>query len=70
VEKALAAFAQWAIDQVNAGYDLDTDDVYEKAVELAIAKREPYDPNVHGHVEDYKAGDTLYVLTDEVKALL
>jgi tricorn protease-like protein len=70
VEKALAAFAKWALDEVNSGNDLDTDDVYEKTVALGIAKRVTYDPEVHGEIADYREGDSLYLLTDEVKALL
>ena len=70
MEKALAAFAQWALDEVNIGNDLDVEDIYDKTVELGIAKRVPYDPEMHGEIVDYSAGDSLYVLTDEVKALL
>ena len=70
VEKALAAFAKWAIDQVNQGYDLDTDDVYQKAIELNLVIVTAYDSEVHGDEIDAKPGEDIYILSDEVRAML
>ena len=70
MEKALAAFAAWALDECSNGYDVDGADLQKKAVELNIATIVPYDAEVHGTDIDADPGDDIYVLSDEVKALL
>lgn len=61
----LLLFFNWAMQESFEGNDLDVGSVQSKAIELGLAKEEPYDPQRHGVATHCEEGDAWIRLTVE-----
>lgn len=63
----LAELGRWVLQVVmeDSGYDLNYDDVLDKAKVLNLFREEPYAPAKHGEAYDAEPGDTIYVEVEE-----
>lgn len=61
----LLLFFNWAMQETFEGNDLCGADVQDRAVELGLAKKVPYDPNLHGLATHCEEGDSwIHILVE------
>lgn len=71
VPNPAAQFVMWAMmDGSWQGNDIDGGAAQDKAVELGLIVETKYDPAIHGENGDFEAGDSWYVPSETLLAML
>lgn len=63
-------FCKWILEQSFEGGDIHGDDAQDKALELGLLRKEPFDPDVHIDIIEFielEKGDDVYLYTDKLE---